>query len=117
MDERLSKLLDNLVSLLEKTGEFVIEQAPPLAREIIAYGRALETTAVVLPLLITICLSIYWFKWSKRDFKYLQEGEKKYPSGLPNGGVPKLIRLIAFGVVLLPSNIIFFCNLPSFFKV
>ena len=37
--EQSAKLLEDLRLMLEKGGQFVMEQAPPLAREIVLYGR------------------------------------------------------------------------------
>jgi hypothetical protein len=52
-----ARLLEDLRIMLEKGGEFVLAQAPPLAHEIILWGRVWNTTgalfvAVVLVLMI-----------------------------------------------------------------
>lgn len=43
-----SKLLEDLRVLLERGGQFVLEQAPPLAKEIIWFSRINSTAQVLL---------------------------------------------------------------------
>ena|SRR3990167_5546285 len=53
--EQSAKLLEDLRLMLEKGGQFVMEQAPPLAREIVMYGR-------IANLLWCVCGAIlFWF--------------------------------------------------------
>src|SRR3990167_4090292 len=46
--EQSAKLLEDLRLMLEKGGQFVMEQAPPLAREIVLYGRIANLLYCVL---------------------------------------------------------------------
>ena len=98
MDERLSKLLDNLVSLLEKTGEFVLEQAPPLAQEIIAYGRA--TTSITVASGIVFLIAFIFISRSniKADWDEIDENPEMIFRIIANIGTGLL------GVMLVALN-------------
>ena len=58
LSDQTAKLLEDLRTMLEKGGQFVLEQAPPLAREVVAFGRATETMYVVLAI-AGLTLAIY----------------------------------------------------------
>lgn len=66
VSDEATKLLVDLREMLEAGGRFVLEQAPPLAREIIAYGRAWETLQFVGCGLVAICAGVTWVRMIKK---------------------------------------------------
>lgn len=69
--EEAAKLLEDLRLMLERGGQFVMEQAPPLAREIVLFGRVFETFLVVSSLLVLVIAVVWararfgaWTVWS-----------------------------------------------------
>lgn len=56
--DEATKLLADLREMLEAGGRFVLEQAPPLAREMVVYGRAYHTIAVIVSMAL-IAIGMY----------------------------------------------------------
>lgn len=69
VSEQAAKLLEDLRGLLEKGGQFVMEQAPPLAKEIIAYGRAYHTIVLLLSVATAITC---WVMLSRRGKAWIE---------------------------------------------
>ena len=65
-----AKLLEDLRVMLEKGGQFVVEQAPPLAKEIVAYHRIIDPLYVVAGLLL-MASSVLLIKRVKRAWRDL----------------------------------------------
>ena len=101
-----ARLLEDLRLLLEKGGQFVLEQAPPLAREIVTYGRVANTTSLAICLtIVAVCLH-FWFK---RVPKILSDKEKLSHCGeLYGRHVAQMIAHGLFGVVF---SILAFCEM------
>lgn len=60
-----ANLLSDLRAMLEKGGQFVMEQAPPLAKEIIAYGRVVHVLWILIAM--AILFSVYKLAPKVRD--------------------------------------------------
>lgn len=57
LNSEASKLLEDLRLLLEKGNQFVLEEAPPLAKEIVTYGRVVHILWIIIALMIAF--SVY----------------------------------------------------------
>jgi hypothetical protein len=68
LTDQAAKLLEDLRTLLEKGGQFVLEQAPPLAKEIVAYGR-IESLAEILIFGTVTLFCVRWFFTKYEDWK------------------------------------------------
>jgi hypothetical protein len=94
MNEQLQKELAAWLSKLREAadtgGSFVLDQAPAIVQEKIAYGRATETLWCVVGVLLL--LLAYWF--SKRAMRWFDEMEGN-PFGFIGAGV-----FAFFGVIL-----------------
>lgn len=74
MNEETKKLLhDYLTKILEgaeRGADFVMEQAPEVAKEIVAYGRAVET-AYVVGFLLAVLIPIAIAPWAIRKLRQI----------------------------------------------
>ena len=64
--EKAAELLEQLRQMLEAGGGFVAEQAPPLAAEIVTFGRVMYTGGVVALLLVLMLTTVVLVRKSKR---------------------------------------------------
>ena len=98
-----AKLLEDLRLLLEKGGQFVLEQAPPLAREIVAYGRISNVIGMlVASTFIAICAR--WFLTKYAAWKE-DSGSLDFPAAP-----------LAAGIVGLGASIFWLCCAAEFAK-
>lgn len=71
LQARLATSLDKVTEYIEATGDFVIEQAPLVAQEIINLGQVqatIKVTAIMIALLLTTSFSLYsWWRFHKSD--------------------------------------------------
>ena len=92
-NEQAKELVQWLLDVLKQTQGFVMEQAPALAREIIAFGRVYETTQLVVAALALGCGLWYLALRLSEAVKVLNESDD---SGIC---VPIFIRLMVQGMV------------------
>ena len=72
LSERLVASLDKVQEYIESTEDFVIEQAPLIAQEIVMLGRLESVWHVLCPLFASIILvvaSVLLFKWACRCYE------------------------------------------------
>lgn len=58
-EQQAVEMLQWLKELVEKGGDFVMQQAPPLAAEIVTYGRVTNSLAVLALIPAAILLKLY----------------------------------------------------------
>lgn len=68
-DEAIAKVLETALTGLQKTGEFVVEQAPDLVRQLILWNTAKYAALLVLGLLLLIVLGTISYKIAKAGTK------------------------------------------------
>ena len=60
MEEQLSRLIEKAIEVAEKTGEFVIDQAPMLLQEFYAWHTAMAIAEMcILPIFIIVMYVVY----------------------------------------------------------
>lgn len=89
-----AKLLEDLRTLLEKGGQFVMEQAPPLAKEWIVWGRIWNT----IESLCWACLVFVCARWFIVKYAAWKEdsGSYDFPAAPLAAGAVGLLSSMAF---------------------
>jgi hypothetical protein len=73
VSDQAGQILQELRELIEKGGQFVMEQAPPLAREIVWYGRVVESLELAIALVLAVFSVRYFQRRMSRDVLFIQE--------------------------------------------
>ena len=71
--KKLSEFLTKALDAAEKGGDFILEQAPLVAQEAVAYGRAFHTSAVVVGVLVLVVGGIVGYRLVRRGLAALSE--------------------------------------------
>lgn len=58
---KVDALLEWLLNSAKQTTDFVVEQAPGVAQEIVAYGRAMNTAGAIVGL-AGVIVTLYWLR-------------------------------------------------------
>ena len=83
LNDRINESWDAIHSWAQGAGEFVAEQAPLVAWETVAYGRAVNTLGVVIGLLLMLTLPL--FLWCLLRSVKDQESEVKLAAAIATG--------------------------------
>jgi hypothetical protein len=92
-----AKIMEDLRTLLEKGGEFVASQAPPLAQEIISFGRVWHPMMALLPILIYAVIMWKWIPRIRRGWEHYEDEFSVIAGPLFGviGGLASLVSLMA----------------------
>ena len=74
MDKQLAEILKKGLETAEKTGNFIVEQAPDLIRQLLIW-KTVEHSIYVI---IGISLIIYFYRWTKKVAKEMKEKEDDF---------------------------------------
>lgn len=115
LENQLAKVVEKSLSIAEKTGEFVIEQAPDLLREFYAW----HITSSALGVLLGVFLMILGFNIFKLWTNKYKEGEKvDYMYSVFMGRIGESLSIYMPFVFLNLFGIIILCfNLFSLLKI
>lgn len=114
LTDQVAKLLGDLRTMLEQGGQFIIDQAPPLAREIVAFGRAYETAEMVVCLCFVGWLARFWSKHGPAMVHYLATEKKNGYDEVPKGGVWRVVALVTHAVAVPVTVVITVCQSRDF---
>jgi hypothetical protein len=98
------ELLKQLVDVVEKTKDFTLEQAPDVVRQIVTYGRAMNTFCIAVSI-VSVALGC----WTVGKFKNREEAEY----GDPSSG--QIIWGIASVALFFTAVMTFSINIQMFF--
>lgn len=107
-DEVLSKVVEKALTVAEKTGEFVIEQAPLLLQEFYAWHIAKSVFGIILGILIMVIgynLRKIWGKKVDKDYK--KDWDEIVINGIASENVSTVISLLftmTAGIVTISIN-------------
>ena len=73
-DKQLAEILKKGLETAEKTGNFIVEQAPDLIRQLLIW-KTVEHSIYVI---IGISLIIYFYRWTKKVAKEMKEKEDDF---------------------------------------
>lgn len=91
-----AELLAELRGLIDKGGQFILEQAPPLAREIVAFGRVYHAIQIAAAAALLISCVLYWKRTFGADWDFVTKGPTRHDwDSLPIGGLAVAVRIAA----------------------
>ena len=73
-DKQLAEILKKGLETAEKTGNFIVEQAPDLIRQLLIW-KTVEYSVYVI---IGISLIVYFYRWTKKVAKEMKENEEDF---------------------------------------
>ena len=105
-DKQLAEILKKGLETAEKTGNFIVEQAPDLIRQLLIW----KTVEYSIYVIMGISLIIYFHRWTKKVTKEMKEKKDNYEdyfmSSFPNLLIAVgQISFLIIGIVLIAVNL------------
>ena len=105
-DKQLAEILKKGLETAEKTGNFIVEQAPDLIRQLLIW----KTVEYSIYVIMGISLIIYFHRWTKKVTKEMKEKKDDYEdyfmSSFPNFLIAVgQISFLIIGIVLIAANL------------
>ena len=105
-DKQLAEILKKGLETAEKTGNFIVEQAPDLIRQLLIWKTVEYSVYVILG----IYLIIYFYRWTKKVSKEMKENEDDFEDYFMDSFANILIAigqlsLLITGIILIAENL------------
>lgn len=101
-DKQLAEILRKGLETAEKTGNFIVEQAPDLIRELLIW-KTVEYSVYVI---IGISLIVYFYRWKKKVTKEMKENEYYFMDSFANILIAiGQLSLLITGIILIDENL------------
>ena len=105
-DKQLAEILKKGLETAEKTGNFIVEQAPDLIRQLLIWKTVEYSVYVILG----ISLIIYFYRWTKKVSKEMKENEYDFEDYFMDSFANILITigqlsLLITGIILIVENL------------
>ena len=105
-DKQLAEILKKGLETAEKTGNFIVEQAPDLLRQLLIWKTVEYSVCVILG----ISLIIYFYRWTKKVSKEMKENEYDFEDYFMDSFANNLIAigqlsLLIIGMILIAENL------------
>lgn len=105
-DKQLAEILKKGLETAEKTGNFIVEQAPDLIRQLLIWKTVEYSVYVILG----ISLIIYFYRWTKKVSKEMKENEDDFEDYFMDSFANILIAigqlsLLIIGMMLIAENL------------
>lgn len=105
-DKQLAEILKKGLETAEKTGNFIVEQAPDLIRQLLIWKTVEYSVYVILG----ISLIIYFYRWTKKVSKEMKENEDDFEDYFMDSFANILITigqlsLLITGIILIAENL------------
>ena len=105
-DKQLAEILKKGLETAEKTGNFIVEQAPDLIRQLLIWKTVEYSVYVILG----ISLIIYFYRWIKKVSKEMKENEDDFEDYFMDSFANILIAigqlsLLIIGMILIAENL------------
>ena len=105
-DKQLAEILKKGLETAEKTGNFIVEQAPDLIRQLLIWKTVEYSVYVILG----ISLIIYFYRWAKKVSKEMKENEDDFEDYFMDSFANILITigqlsLLITGIILIAENL------------
>ena len=105
-DKQLAEILKKGLETAEKTGNFIVEQAPDLIRQLLIW----KTVEYSIYVIMGISLIIYFHRWTKKVTKEMKEKKDNYEdyfmSSFPNLLIAVgQISFLIIGILLIAENL------------
>ena len=105
-DKQLAEILKKGLETAEKTGNFIVEQAPDLIRQLLLW-KTVEYSVYVV---IGISLILYFYRWTKKVTKEMKENEDDFEDYFM-GSIANIfialgqITFLMIGMILITENL------------
>lgn len=105
-DKQLAEILKKGLETAEKTGNFIVEQAPDLIRQLLLW-KTVEYSVYVV---IGISLILYFYRWTKKVTKEMKENEDDFEDYFM-GSIANIFRALGqitfliIGMILITENL------------
>lgn len=105
-DKQLAEILKKGLETAEKTGNFIVEQAPDLIKQLLIW----KTVEYSIYVIMGISLIIYFYRWTKKVSKEMKENEDDFEDYFMDSvssifiAIGQMIILIV-GVLLISENL------------
>lgn len=105
-DKQLAEILKKGLETAEKTGNFIVEQAPDLIRQLLIW-KTVEYSVYVI---IGISLIVYFYRWTKKVAKKIKENEDNFEDYFADSIANILIAIgqltfLIIGMLLIAENL------------
>ena len=105
-DKQLAEILKKGLETAEKTGNFIVEQAPDLIRQLLIW----KTVEYSIYVIMGISLIIYFHRWTKKVTKEMKEKKDDYEDYFMSSFSNILIAVgqisfLIIGIVLIAVNL------------
>ena len=105
-DKQLAEILKKGLETAEKTGNFIVEQAPDLIRQLLIW----KTVEYSIYVIMGISLMIYFHRWTKKVTKEMKEKKDDYEDYFMSSFANLLIAVgqisfLIIGIVLIAANL------------
>ena len=105
-DKQLAEILKKGLETAEKTGNFIVEQAPDLIRQLLIW----KTVEYSIYVIMGISLIIYFHRWTKKVTKEMKEKKDNYEDYFMSSFLNLLIAVgqisfLIIGILLIAENI------------
>ena len=105
-DKQLAEILKKGLETAEKTGNFIVEQAPDLIRQLLIW----KTVEYSIYVIMGISLIIYFHRWTKKVTKEMKEKKDDYEDYFMSSFSNILIAVgqisfLIIGIVLIAANL------------
>ena len=105
-DKQLAEILKKGLETAEKTGNFIVEQAPDLLRQLLIW----KTAEHAIFISIGIALLIIFFRWTKKVGREMKENDDDFEDYFM-GSIAKMFIAIGYltafivGIVMIGDNL------------
>ena len=104
--KQLAEIIKKGLETAEKTGNFIVEQAPDLIRQLLIWKTVEYSVYVILG----ISLIIYFYRWTKKVSKEMKENEDDFEDYFMDSFANILITigqlsLLITGIILIAENL------------
>ena len=105
-DKQLAEVLKKGLETAEKTGNFIVEQAPDLIRQLLIW-KTVEYSVCVI---IGISLIVYFYRWTKKVAKEIKENEDNFEDYFV-GSIANVfiafgqLTFLIIGMILIAENL------------
>ena len=112
IDKQLAEILKKGLETAEKTGNFIVEQAPDLIKQLLIW----KTVEYSIYVIMGISLIIYFYRWTKKVSKEIKENEDDFEDYLM-GSVSNIFIAIGQMTILIVGVLLISENLHSLIQI
>ena len=113
-EEQQQKLVEYFLGLMERGEDFVLEQAPDLVQQILAWEWALYCTGYCFGVVFVVSSCVFLFMNRKKIFESW-DGDYAFPWAVLSGLLILITTFVSFGMLLCLSTFVQLWVAPKVF--